>query len=243
MVTTSGSVVLVSLGPGDPGLITVKGLRALEEADFIFFPFTRMPNGKQASRSLVILTELGVAKDKFQPFEVPMNKERSSTIDAYNKAASEIAEKYRLSQRVVIAAEGDSGFYSSVQFIGDCLSAICVPVSQIAGVPAFIAAGALANIHIAKQQEELDVVPGTISLDDLKERLAKGKTVVVMKLSQCEEVIRQALADCEDVCFHYFENIGVDEKEFYTCEKEQILARRFPYFSLMMIQCRLLKRG
>ena len=233
---TSGSVVLVSLGPGDPGLITVKGLRALEEVDFIFYPYTRMPDGKQTSRSLDILTELGMDKTKFQPFEVPMHKERSSAMVAYNKAACEIAGKYRASQRVAIAAEGDSGFYSSVQFIGDRLSEMHIPVSQIAGVPAFIAAGALANIHIVKQQEELDVVPGTISLDDLKKRLAKGKTVVVMKLSQCEEVIRQALADCEDAVFHYFENIGIAEKEFYTCEKKQILARRFPYFSLMMIR-------
>ena len=36
-------VTFVSLGPGDPELITCKGLRALQEADFIFYPSSRYP--------------------------------------------------------------------------------------------------------------------------------------------------------------------------------------------------------
>lgn len=38
------------------------------------------------------------------------------------------------------------------------------------------------------------------------------------------------------VC-HYFENVGADG-EFYTCDKKDILAREFPYFSLMIIKGR-----
>ncbi len=34
---TSGKVYIVGAGPGDPELITIKGKRAIEEGDIIFF--------------------------------------------------------------------------------------------------------------------------------------------------------------------------------------------------------------
>ena len=34
---TAGRVYLIGAGPGDPGLITVKGLRALREADVVMY--------------------------------------------------------------------------------------------------------------------------------------------------------------------------------------------------------------
>ena len=39
----------VGLGPGDPDLITVKGLRMLQLADVIFYPATSMADGRASS--------------------------------------------------------------------------------------------------------------------------------------------------------------------------------------------------
>ena len=42
----SNPVIFVSLGPGEPDLITLKGLKALQNADCIFCPETRTANGR-----------------------------------------------------------------------------------------------------------------------------------------------------------------------------------------------------
>ena len=39
-------ICFVSLGPGDPELITLKGLKALQNADCIFCPETRTTSGR-----------------------------------------------------------------------------------------------------------------------------------------------------------------------------------------------------
>ena len=51
-------VIFVSLGPGEPELITVKGLKALQTADCIFCPETLAKDGNRVSRAADILLQL-----------------------------------------------------------------------------------------------------------------------------------------------------------------------------------------
>ena len=48
-------ISFVSLGPGDPELLTIKALSRLQEADAIFLPFTQSKEGEEKSRSLDIV--------------------------------------------------------------------------------------------------------------------------------------------------------------------------------------------
>lgn len=230
------SVMFVSLGPGDPELITLKGLKALQKADLIFCPSTALPGGRSSSRAKDVLLQLGIGESKLNIFNVPMNKDRSLAIESYKAVAEEISDKYKTGHKIAVTAEGDAGFYSTIYYISEYLTQENIPVSRIAGVPAFIACGTLANIHIVKQEEELEVIPGIIALNSLKEKIKIGKTVVLMKASQCEQVIKEALENIQDITFHYFENAGISGKEVYTQNREEILNRKFPYFSLIIIR-------
>jgi len=229
-------VMFVSLGPGDPELITLKGLKILQQADIIFCPSTSAATGKIVSRAKNILLELGIDEQKIFMFDVPMSKDRTQAITSYKTVSEKIAENYHTGYKVVVTAEGDAGFYSSVHYISDNLILMGIPVKRIAGVPAFIACGSLSNIHMVKQEEELSVIPGIITLESLRKKIAEGKSVVIMKPSQSEYVIKQAISSITDVTFHYFENAGVKEKEFYSQNKTEILNRTFPYFSLLIIR-------
>ena len=57
-MTTSHPIRFVSLGPGEPDLITLKGFKALQTADCIFCPATMNRDGKSSSRALTILDTL-----------------------------------------------------------------------------------------------------------------------------------------------------------------------------------------
>ncbi|PVX52161.1 precorrin-2/cobalt-factor-2 C20-methyltransferase [Balneicella halophila] len=231
------AIFFVSLGPGDAELVTIKALRCLENAEAIFCPSTTTKSGKTISRALKIMKTLGIDEGKIHPFDVPMSKERSLTKKDYETTAEKIASYFEKAEKdIVVCAQGDASFYSSVYYISELLTAKNLPIKRIAGVPAFIAAGTLANIHIVKQEERLRVLPGVFTMEELRQECEAKNTVVIMKMSQSEEIIKTAIQDFANTTFHYFENVGVEEKEYYTKSKNEILARKFPYFSLMIIQ-------
>lgn len=225
----------VSLGPGEPELITVKGLRILQQADELYCPATSIKEGKTSSRAADLLRHLGIESSAVRLFLLPMNKDRTGAWQTYDELFTVVSAGYREGKKIAIVAEGDAGFYSSVQYVYDKLVAAGIEVKRIAGIPAFIAAGALAGLHIVKQEEEMVVIPGAASAEELSAKIKEGAVVVVMKLSACAEAIHACLREHPEKQFHYFENIGT-EKELYTSDKEIIGQKKFPYFSLMIIQ-------
>ena len=138
----TGNISGVSLGPGEPELITLKALKALQEADVIYCPGTQAK-----SRARDILEALPIKMDRVRLFHVPMSKDRTLANQAYDVICTEIADLVATGKNVAITAEGDSGFYSSVNYMFDKLAGMVFPVSTIAGVPAFIAAGAISGSH------------------------------------------------------------------------------------------------
>lgn len=226
-------VTFVSLGPGDPELITWKALKSLQAADVVFCPATQLRE-RTSSRAMDILQALDIDRAKIETFYVPMSKDRTKALESYRAVTGRIIDAHNTGKMIVVTAEGDAGFYSSIHYISDNLREVGIPVLRIAGVPAFIAAGALANLHVVKQEEKLLVVPGTADEDMLRLHFKTVQTIVIMKPSQCEEAIKVMCTD-PHLTFHYFENVGLPDKEYYTSDTEAILARTFPYFSLLVI--------
>lgn len=229
------AINFVSLGPGEPELITVKGLKQLQQADIIYCPATRSRQGNITSRAADIVRELGIEEAAIHCFMLPMSKDRTEAWKAYDTLYNEAVDCYQNGKRIVIVAEGDAGFYSSIQYIYDKFTEAGIAVQRTAGIPAFIAAGALAGLHIVKQEEEIVVIPGTPSADELSEKINAGYVIVIMKLSQCVDAVHECIQRHPQAQFHYFENVGT-EKEYYTANKKIIQEKTFPYFSLMIIQ-------
>jgi len=229
-------VTFVSLGPGEAELITLKGYKTLQESDYIFYPQTILKTGVSSSRALDILKQLGIDQNKLISFDIPMSKERSLAIEAYKATSDDIIKQYQNKKKITIVAEGDACFYSSSYYILENLISQNIHVNNIPGIPAFIASGALAGIHIVKQEEQLIVIPGVISTKELEEKIISGNTIVIMKTSQCEDAIKSCIEKDLPVAYHYFENVGVKGKEFYTLDKKNIVSKKFPYFSLMIIR-------
>ena len=81
------------------------------------------------------------------------------------------------------------------------------------------------------------VIPGETTSEELYMHIGSGKTIVIMKPSQCQEILKNLLISSPlNIDIHYFENVGVTGKEYYSQNRNEIVERSFPYFSLLIIQ-------
>ncbi len=235
------NIEIVSLGAGDPEMITLKGLRSLESADRIFCPITRRGD-KELSRSSDLVVSLGVDPSKIERYFLPMSHNRELTLEIYREVAERCMVLARDGERVVVTAEGDGGFYSSSQYISEIVTQNGGTVSRVGGVPAFIDCAALANIHVASGDRALEIIPSLESAEVILERVSleakRRANLVLMKISQSQQAIKEAIAASKNLAtIHYFENRGTSQ-EFYTKDIDTILEREFPYFSIIIFELR-----
>lgn len=177
--------------------------------------------------------------------ELPMSRDRSAVNAIYDQLAEEIRGLAEVGFNVCVATEGDSGVFATTHYVQDRLAdAVCgspdggaMQIVQHPGVPSFIAAAAIAGLHLVKLQERLIVIPGETTAEELAMLLRNNYNIVVMKLSLATEAIRELLTKHDGkATLHYFRNIGMPTQEYHRITSADDVPERFPYFSLMIIQ-------
>ena len=221
-------VSFLSLGPGDPELLTLKVVKALREADIVVVPST---TGK--SRAAEIIREW-CNEDRMYRYELPMQKDRTAVRKVYDDICQQVVAWYNEEKHVVIVVEGDVSIYASIHYVLDELKRRDIPVTQQPGIPSFIAAAAMADLSLVSGQQRLVVLPGDADGETLELLLTSNHVVVIMKLSQCAEALKDFLRQHPAVTCHYFENVGTTEA-FHTVQCDEILSRQLPYFSLCIL--------
>ena len=221
-------VSFLSLGPGDPELLTLKVVKTLREADIVVVPST---TGK--SRAAEIIREW-CDEDRMYRYELPMQKDRSAVRKVYDDICQQVVVWYNEDKRIAIVVEGDVSIYASIHYVLDELKRMDIPVIQQPGIPSFIAAAAMADLSLVSGQQWLMVLPGDADGETLEQLLASNHVVVIMKLSQCAEALKDFLRQHPTITCHYFENVGTTEA-FHTTQCDEILSRQIPYFSLCIL--------
>lgn len=224
---TKKGFTFVSLGPGGRDNMTLGTYDALMKATHIFCFGS---SGK--SYALDIMADAGIDISKVTVVEIPMRDNRHDAFVVYDALVEQLKT---MDGNTVIATEGDTGIYATTHYVMDRLQADGYEVRQTAGVPSFIAAGAMAGISLVSQHQRLLVVPGMIDEAELNEKLTSGYTIVIMKLSRLTETIHSFIASHPEYEYHYIEKVGTPQARHIT-DVETLLGMEYPYFSLMIIK-------
>lgn len=222
----------VSLGPGDPELITLKGLRALQSAEVIFYPASLNSEGTIRSFSLAILKGYELSATMV-PLHIPMKAD--DLPGYYSKAFATILPYLRQGRSCVVVTEGDISFFSTFSYLAQEATKHEVMCRVIPGVPAFIATGALTEQPLVLGDESLTVLARPQHLDEVAEQLAHHHTVVVMKPSVLKGQWVEFLKHHGNN-FFYVERVGTPQ-QYATHDILELAQREIPYFSLLIIYC------
>ena len=192
----SARLLGIGVGPGDPGLVTLNAIAALQAADIVAH-FAKAGNASNARTIAACHFKDGVEE---LPLHYPVTTEipkqdaayREALRDFYDGAAEAIAARLDQGKIVGVIAEGDPLFYGSYMHLHVRLAAR-YPTEIVAGVTGMSGCWSAIGTPIAQGDDVFTVLPGTLPEYELERRLADTDAAVVMKIGRHLAKVRRAL--------------------------------------------------
>ncbi len=195
-MSTTGRLYGVGTGPGDPELLTLKAVRALESADVVAH-FAKRGNTSNARRIIAAYLRPGVIElPLLYPVTTEIEKDEAGYKAAiggfYAEAARSVEEHLLAGRTVAVLSEGDPLFYGSYMHLHVRLAGK-FPTEVIPGVTAMSGCWSASGVPIVQGDDVLSVLPGTMAEDQLVRRLGDTDAAVIMKVGRNLPKIRRAL--------------------------------------------------
>ena len=126
-----GTLYGVSIGPGDPELITVKAMKVIERSKYIATPET----GTSDSLALSIVSDaVDLSAKEIMGLSFPMTKDAEILARSHKEAADSIAEVLDSGNDVAMLNLGDITVYSTFAYVMNILLERDYDVELIPGV-------------------------------------------------------------------------------------------------------------
>lgn len=167
----SSTLIGVGVGPGDPELVTVKGVNALRGADVVVVPV--MDTGERGRAEATVLHYVGAEKIMRVVFALNERTDRARREAAWDAAGERVAGLLREHAAVAFATIGDPNVYSTFTYLAQTVGAL-VPgtvVQTVPGITAMQDLAARSGAVLTEGTEPLTLVPVTAGSAVLKEAL------------------------------------------------------------------------
>ncbi len=234
MKTGVGTLYGVSVGTGDPELITVKGQRLLQQIPVIAFPLG--VNGKQGLAQKIIAPWITPQQKKL-PLYFPYLQDEKQLNKAWQEAAETVWQYLHQGIDVAFACEGDVSFYSTFTYLAQTLSKNYpqVTIKTIPGVSSPMATASVLGLPLTLGSQNLAIIPALYNVAELDQVLSWADVIVLLKVSSVYTQVWQKL-DSLDLLDHAFiveRATQAEEKIYQNLRHHQTL--NLSYFSVMII--------
>jgi precorrin-2/cobalt-factor-2 C20-methyltransferase len=182
----------ISVGTGDPELITVKGLRLLQAASVVAFPAGM---GTKAGIAEQIVAGWLDRTQHLLALTFPYVQDEALLQKAWQDAAKEVWQFLKQGRDVAFVCEGDISFYSTFTYLAQTLVQLHPDaiVERVPGVCSPLAAAATMEVPLTVRSDRLAVLPALYTTEELEAVLEWADVVVLMKFSSVYERVWQIL--------------------------------------------------
>ena len=190
-------LICVGCGPGDPELLTVKGVKAIQNAEVIMCPTSK--EGKASIALSVVSSIIDKSKKKeIVNLVFPMTKNKDTLEKTWEKNSRILAEKVLSGKKVVYLTVGDPYLYSTWIYLHRELETKYpeIKITVIPGIVSIFTFASKVGISLAEGAEKITIIPSCYDLSQVKELAKNSDTMVFLKdgryFEQVIELLKEA---------------------------------------------------
>ena len=225
-VLKKGRLTGVGIGPGDPELLTIKAVKALEEADVIAFPGA-VPEETVAYR--IIKDTVDLSGKALIGIDFPMTKDPKILDASHREGAGIIREYLDRGLNAAFPTLGDPTVYSTYMYVHRILRDTGYDTEIVPGVTSFCAAAALMNDCLTVNKEQLHIIPSSYDTDDAL--MLPGTKIFMKAGSKMDTLLKKAKEKGLKACIA--ENVGMPGERVLT---DPETAGDTGYYAIMIIK-------
>lgn len=233
---TIGKLYGIGVGPGDPGLITVKATEMLKQVDIIFTAISRQ---SERSVSGSVVDSIADCNAQRVGLVFAMKIDWDDRMKLIRENAAIILEHLKRGLNCAFTTIGDPMTYSTFGYLFRELRSLepKLEVEIIPGVNSWSALAAAAQTIMVEDKECLCVVPShdeEDALSPLRDECA-GTVVFLKTYNSRNRIIEQAREQFPDAELLYGANLGL-ANEFISTDLEAITGRGKDYLSMLVVK-------
>jgi len=210
------SLIGIGVGPGDPELLTVKAVKAIQNADIIMCPASK------EDRPSIALSVVSSLIDKSKNQEIvklifPMTKDKDVLEATWKRNAKIMAETVLFGKNVVYLTVGDPFLYSTWIYMHKDLKENYpdMNISVIPGIVSIFTFAAKVGVSVAEGAEKVAIIPSCYDLSSVKEIAKHSESMIFLKDGRYFDQVIKVLKESgfpDDSIFAIGQDLGTENE-------------------------------
>ncbi len=218
----------VSVGSGDPQLMTIKAVKTIEKCNIIATPIT---NNKKMLAFNIASQIVDMSQKTILPLNFLMTRDTQKLNESHNNIADTIAQYLIDGQDVAMLNLGDISVYSTFAYIMEILTERGFECEMISGVTSFCTVAAKLNTSLTTMHKPIHILPAS----NIGDALSFEGTKVIMKSGKelkniVDEIKKYGLQDKAMAV----QNCGLPDEKIY--KKIEDIDLNSSYFTTIIIK-------
>ena len=232
----------IGVGPGDVELLTVKAVKAIQNADIIMCPASK------EDRPSIALSVVSPIIDKSKNQDIvklifPMTKDKKILEETWKKNAKIMAETVLSGKNVVYLTVGDPFLYSTWIYMHKDLKENypSMEINVIPGIVSMFTFASKVGVSIAEGAEKVAIIPSCYDLSSVKEIAKHSESMIFLKDGRYFDQVIDVLKDSgfpNDSIFAIGQDLGTEKEIIRKLTLGEVNDKTLTtkYFSILVVK-------